>query len=79
MQGFRDGASGVFGDRISNSLLHRLDEQYPGQDEFKGSYVEGFKDGVANRSSSVSLSPPPPLPPSLSPIIASLPDPHEPD
>ena len=35
MQGFRDGNSGVFGDRISESLLRRLDEQYPSNEDFK--------------------------------------------
>ncbi|KAI6240848.1 hypothetical protein M3Y99_00392200 [Aphelenchoides fujianensis] len=47
MQGFRDGNSGVFGDHISNSLLKRLEEQYPENDEFRQGYVQGFKDGVS--------------------------------
>lgn len=46
MQGFRDGNSGVFGDRISESLLRRLEEQYPSNDDFKAGYIDGFKDGV---------------------------------
>lgn len=46
MQGFRDGNSGVFGDRITTSLLKRLEEQYPNNDEFRQGYVDGFKDGV---------------------------------
>ena len=56
MQGFRDGTSGVFGDRMSSTLLRRLDEQYAGQDDFKTSYIEGFKDGVANRAHSSTTS-----------------------
>uniref|UniRef100_A0A915DKV5 Fibronectin type-III domain-containing protein n=1 Tax=Ditylenchus dipsaci TaxID=166011 RepID=A0A915DKV5_9BILA len=47
MQGFRDGNSGIFGDRITNSLLKRLEEQYPHNDEFRTGYVDGFKDGVS--------------------------------
>jgi hypothetical protein len=47
MQGFRDGNSGVFGDRITTSLLRRLEEQYPNNDEFRQGYVDGFKDGVS--------------------------------
>ncbi|KAI6201513.1 hypothetical protein M3Y96_00850200 [Aphelenchoides besseyi] len=46
MQGFRDGNSGVFGDRITNSLLKRLEDQYPNNDEFVQGYVDGFKDGA---------------------------------
>jgi hypothetical protein len=46
MQGFRDGTSGVFGDRISESLLKRLEEQYPDNEEFRAGYIDGFKDGV---------------------------------
>lgn len=46
MQGFRDGTSGVFGDRITNSLLKRLEEQYPNNDEFIQGYIDGFKDGA---------------------------------
>ncbi|KAL3115899.1 hypothetical protein niasHT_007199 [Heterodera trifolii] len=47
MQGFRDGNSGVFGDRISESLLRRLEEQYPDNEEFRAGYIDGFKDGVS--------------------------------
>lgn len=47
MQGFRDGNSGIFGDRITGSLLKRLEEQYPHNDEFKQGYIDGFKDGVS--------------------------------
>lgn len=43
----RDGNSGVFGDRITTSLLRRLEEQYPNNDEFRQGYVEGFKDGAS--------------------------------
>ncbi|VDM43794.1 unnamed protein product [Toxocara canis] len=50
MQGFRDGNSGVFGDRISTNLLRRLEEQYPNQDEFRAGYIDGFKEGTSNRS-----------------------------
>uniref|UniRef100_A0A914BWZ1 Fibronectin type-III domain-containing protein n=1 Tax=Acrobeloides nanus TaxID=290746 RepID=A0A914BWZ1_9BILA len=50
MQGFRDGNSGIFGDRITDSLLRRLEEQYPGQDEFKKGYIDGFKEGASNKS-----------------------------
>nr|CAD2156885.1 unnamed protein product [Meloidogyne enterolobii] len=46
MQGFRDGSSGVFGDRITESLLKRLEEQYPDNEEFRTGYIDGFKDGV---------------------------------
>lgn len=46
MQGFRDGNSGVFGDRITESLLRRLEEQYPNNDDFKAGYIDGFKDGL---------------------------------
>uniref|UniRef100_A0A0R3RL03 Uncharacterized protein n=1 Tax=Elaeophora elaphi TaxID=1147741 RepID=A0A0R3RL03_9BILA len=51
MQGFRDGNSGFFGDRISNSLLRRLEEQYPNQEEFRTGYIDGFKEGIASRTS----------------------------
>ncbi|KRY42983.1 Phosphatidylinositol phosphatase PTPRQ, partial [Trichinella spiralis] len=51
MQGFRDGNSGIFGDRITTTLLRRLEDQYPNQDEFRQGYVEGFKDGVSSRVS----------------------------
>lgn len=47
MQGFRDGNSGIFGDRVTNSLLKRLEEQYPNNDEFRQGYVDGFKEGVS--------------------------------
>lgn len=50
MQGFRDGNSGIFGDRITDSLLRRLEDQYPGQDEFKKGYIDGFKEGASNKS-----------------------------
>lgn len=46
MQGFRDGNSGVFGDRITNQLLKRLEEQYPNQEELKQGYIDGFKEGT---------------------------------
>ncbi|CAD5222389.1 unnamed protein product [Bursaphelenchus xylophilus] len=46
MQGFRDGNSGVFGDQITTSLLNRLEEQYPNNEEYRAGYVDGFKDGV---------------------------------
>ena len=45
MQGFRDGNSGVFGDRITTQLLKRLEEQYP-EEEFRQGYVDGFKEGT---------------------------------
>ncbi|EJD74869.1 hypothetical protein LOAG_17881 [Loa loa] len=51
MQGFRDGNSGFFGDRISNSLLRRLEEQYPNQEEFRTGYIDGFKEGIGSRTS----------------------------
>jgi len=51
MQGFRDGNSGIFGDRISTTLLRRLEEQYPNQDEFRTGYIEGFKEGAGSRTS----------------------------
>lgn len=50
MQGFRDGSSGHFGDRVSNSLLRRLEEQYPNQEEFRTGYIDGFKEGIASRT-----------------------------
>uniref|UniRef100_A0A915B8J5 Fibronectin type-III domain-containing protein n=1 Tax=Parascaris univalens TaxID=6257 RepID=A0A915B8J5_PARUN len=50
MQGFRDGNSGVFGDRISTNLLRRLEEQYPNQEEFRAGYIDGFKEGTSSRS-----------------------------
>uniref|UniRef100_A0A7E4VM27 Fibronectin type III domain protein n=1 Tax=Panagrellus redivivus TaxID=6233 RepID=A0A7E4VM27_PANRE len=46
MQGFRDGNSGVFGDRISNQLLKRLEDQYPNEEEFRQGYIDGFKEGT---------------------------------
>uniref|UniRef100_A0AC35F5C6 Uncharacterized protein n=1 Tax=Panagrolaimus sp. PS1159 TaxID=55785 RepID=A0AC35F5C6_9BILA len=46
MQGFRDGNSGVFGDRITNQLLKRLEDQYPNQEEFRQGYIDGFKEGT---------------------------------
>lgn len=46
MQGFRDGKSGIFGDRITDSLLHRLKQQYPDNDDFQQGYLDGFKDGA---------------------------------
>uniref|UniRef100_A0A914W0E7 Fibronectin type-III domain-containing protein n=1 Tax=Plectus sambesii TaxID=2011161 RepID=A0A914W0E7_9BILA len=49
MQGFRDGNSGIFGDRITTTLLRRLEEQYPTQDEFRQGYVDGFKEGANSR------------------------------
>ena len=48
-QGFRDGNSGIFGDRITTTLLTRLEEQYPTQDEFRRGYVDGFKEGATSR------------------------------
>uniref|UniRef100_A0A158R407 t-SNARE coiled-coil homology domain-containing protein n=1 Tax=Syphacia muris TaxID=451379 RepID=A0A158R407_9BILA len=51
MQGFRDGNSGVYGDRMSTNLLRRLDEQYPNQDEFHAGYIDGFKEGTSSRTS----------------------------
>ncbi|VDN03313.1 unnamed protein product [Thelazia callipaeda] len=51
MQGFRDGNSGIFGDRITGSLLRRLEEQYPNQEEFRTGYIDGFKEGAGSRSS----------------------------
>lgn len=51
MQGFRDGNSGVFGDRISTNLLRRLEEQYPNQEEFRTGYIDGFKEGASSRTS----------------------------
>uniref|UniRef100_A0A158P9A7 Fibronectin type III domain protein n=1 Tax=Angiostrongylus cantonensis TaxID=6313 RepID=A0A158P9A7_ANGCA len=50
MQGYKDGNSGIFGDRVTPSLIARLDEQYPGQDDFKQGYVDGFKEGVSSRT-----------------------------
>lgn len=50
MQGFRDGNSGVFGDKMSNQLLHRLKEQYPNEDEFHQGYIDGFREGTKNDS-----------------------------
>ncbi|KJH44140.1 hypothetical protein DICVIV_09836 [Dictyocaulus viviparus] len=46
----KDGNSGVFGDRVTPSLISRLDEQYPGQDDFKQGYVDGFKEGASSRT-----------------------------
>ncbi|CAJ0598951.1 unnamed protein product [Cylicocyclus nassatus] len=50
MQGYKDGNSGIFGDRVTPSLISRLDEQYAGQDDFKQGYVDGFKEGAASRT-----------------------------
>ncbi|CAI4231782.1 unnamed protein product [Auanema sp. JU1783] len=50
MQGYKDGGSGIFGDRVTPSLISRLDEQYPGQDDFKQGYVDGFKEGASSRT-----------------------------
>ncbi|CDW52276.1 protein sidekick [Trichuris trichiura] len=50
MQGFRDGDSGIFGNRITTTLLRRLEEQYPNEDDFRQGYVEGFKDALQNKS-----------------------------
>lgn len=50
MQGFRDGDSGIFGDRITTTLLKRLEEQYPTQDDFRQGYVDGFKEGAGSRN-----------------------------
>lgn len=49
MQGYKDGNAGIFGDRVTPSLISRLDEQYPGQDDFKQGFVDGFKEGVSSR------------------------------
>lgn len=46
MQGFRDGNSGIFGDRITTHLLKRLEEQYPNEEEFRQGYIDGFKEGT---------------------------------
>jgi hypothetical protein len=46
MQGFRDGGEGLFGDRITESLLKRLENQYPDNEQFRTGYIDGFKDGV---------------------------------
>lgn len=54
MQGFRDGDSGIYGDRITTSLLRRLEEQYPTQDDFRQGYIEGFRDST-NRKAQDSL------------------------
>ena len=54
MQGFRDGDSGIYGDRITTSLLRRLEEQYPTQDDFRHGYIEGFRDAT-NRKAQDSL------------------------
>ncbi|VDO96161.1 unnamed protein product [Soboliphyme baturini] len=56
MQGFRDGNSGIFGDRITTTLLRRLEEQYPNQDEFRQGYIEGFKDATKNKTSETVTS-----------------------
>lgn len=57
-QGFRDGNSGVFGDRITTNLLRRLEEQYPNQEEFRTGYIDGFKEGAGNRTSEQRVSVP---------------------
>lgn len=48
-QGYKDGNSGIFGDRVTPSLISRLDEQYAGQEDFKQGYVDGFKEGASSR------------------------------
>ncbi|ULU01581.1 hypothetical protein L3Y34_001716 [Caenorhabditis briggsae] len=48
-QGYKDGNSGIFGDRVTPSLVSRLDEQYAGQEDFKQGYVDGFKEGASSR------------------------------
>ncbi|CAJ0579194.1 unnamed protein product, partial [Mesorhabditis spiculigera] len=55
MQGYRDGSSGVFGDRVTPSLISRLDEQYPGQDDFKQGFVDGFNEGCKSGKSGKSF------------------------
>lgn len=49
MQGFRDGNSGIFGDRLTTTLLKKLEEQYPNQEDYRGGYVDGFRDGAQSR------------------------------
>lgn len=56
MQGFRDGNSGIFGDRITTNLLRRLEEQYPNQEEFRTGYIDGFKEGAGSRTSEKRVS-----------------------
>ncbi len=56
-QGFRDGNSGIFGDRMSTTLLRRLEEQYPTQDDYRQGYIEGFRDGSGSRTDKVCSLP----------------------
>ncbi|GMS87185.1 hypothetical protein PENTCL1PPCAC_9360, partial [Pristionchus entomophagus] len=50
MEGYKHGNSGVFGDRVTPSIISRLDTEYQGQEDFKQGYIDGFKEGVANRT-----------------------------
>lgn len=49
LKGFRDGNSGLYGDRITNSLLRRLEDLYPNQEEFKTGYLDGYRDSIGNK------------------------------
>lgn len=46
-QGFRDGASGIYGNKITTSILHRLEESHPSQDDYRQGYIEGFRDAAS--------------------------------
>ncbi|PAV59860.1 hypothetical protein WR25_19788 isoform L [Diploscapter pachys] len=50
MQGYRDGSSGAFGDKVTATMMERLDEQYFGQEEFKQGYVAGFRESASTRT-----------------------------
>ena len=43
MNELQDGNAGVFGDKVTPTMIARLDEQYPGQDDFKQGYVDGLE------------------------------------
>ena len=50
MNELQDGNAGVFGDKVTPTMIARLDEQYPGQDDFKQGYVDGFREGATSRT-----------------------------
>ncbi|GMT18237.1 hypothetical protein PFISCL1PPCAC_9534, partial [Pristionchus fissidentatus] len=50
MHGYKDGNGGLFGDRVTPSIISRLEQEYAGQEDFKQGYIDGFKEGVAHRT-----------------------------
>lgn len=54
-QGFREGSTAMWGDRINMQMLRRLEELYPNQDDFRQGYVDGYKEGLHSRDVSQSF------------------------